>query len=66
MDRVASKSIGSDGFWDIKEWILCACQMLQQLWLFQEFVRMQPQEQIAVMMLVLEGFAICDPLVEVR
>lgn len=32
--------------------------------LAEEFVRMQPQEQIAVMMLVLEGFAICDPLVE--
>ncbi|KAK6037232.1 hypothetical protein COOONC_25263, partial [Cooperia oncophora] len=30
----------------------------------QEFVRMQPQEQIPVMVLVLEGFALCDPLVE--
>ncbi|EPB77413.1 hypothetical protein ANCCEY_03481 [Ancylostoma ceylanicum] len=32
--------------------------------LAEEFVRMQPPEQIPVMVLVLEGFALSDPLIE--
>ncbi|RCN29680.1 hypothetical protein ANCCAN_24559 [Ancylostoma caninum] len=32
--------------------------------LAEEFVRMQPSEQIPVMVLVLEGFALSDPLIE--
>ncbi|XGW12181.1 hypothetical protein V3C99_013121 [Haemonchus contortus] len=32
--------------------------------LAEEFVRMQPQEQIPVMVMVLEGFALYEPLVE--